>query len=323
MIAYTLKRLGFSIPILFGITLMTFGVMHLAPGRPTDALTDMNAWVTAQARERLVKLYGLDKPWPVQYADWLKRLVRLDFGRSFRDGRPVTSKIAERLPATLLLNVCSLGLILLVSIPLGVLSAVRRDSWMDKGLTVLVFAGYSVPTFWLALLLMIVFGIMLGWLPISGLHSLNFDELSRSGQWADVARHLVLPVFITAFTGLAGVSRYVRNEMLEVVHQDYIRAARARGLSETRVIFRHALRNALIPVVTLLGLSLPDMIGGGFIFETIFAYPGMGRLGYEAVMARDYPVIMGVGVIAAALTLLGNLLADLSYAWVDPRVRYR
>jgi peptide/nickel transport system permease protein len=323
MLAYTLKRLGFSIPILFGITLLTFGVMHLAPGRPTDALTDMNAKVTAQARERLIKLYGLDKPWTEQYADWLKRLVRLDFGQSFRDGRPVISKIAERLPATLLLNACSLGLILLVSIPLGVLSAVRRNTWVDKSLTVFVFAGYSVPTFWLALLLMIVFGIMLGWLPISGLHSLNFDELSRSGQWADMARHLILPVFITAFTGLAGVSRYVRNEMLEVVHQDYIRAARARGLSETRVLFRHALRNALIPVVTLLGLSLPDMIGGGFIFETIFAYPGMGRLGYEAVMSRDYPVIMGVGVIAAALTLLGNLLADLSYAWVDPRVRYR
>jgi peptide/nickel transport system permease protein len=194
---------------------------------------------------------------------------------------------------------------------------------MDKGLTVFVFAGYSVPTFWLALLLMIVFGIGLGWLPISGLHSLNYDELSRMGRWKDVARHLVLPVFVSAFTGLAGLSRYVRNEMLEVVHQDYIRAARARGLSERRVIFKHALRNALIPVVTILGLSLPDLIGGGFIFETIFAYPGMGRLGYEAVLARDYPVIMGVGVIAAALTLLGNLLADLAYAWVDPRVRYR
>lgn len=323
MILYTLKRLGFSIPILLGITLITFGVMHLAPGRPTDALTDMNARVTAQARERLVKLYGLDKPWPVQYADWLKRIVRLDFGESFRDGRPVISKIAERLPATILLNICSLALILLVSIPLGVLSAIRRDTWLDKGLTVFVFAGYSVPTFWLALLLMIIFGIMLGWLPISGLHSLNFDELSWSRQCLDVARHLILPVFITAFTGLAGMSRYVRNEMLEVIHQDYIRAARARGLGETQVIFRHALRNALIPVVTILGLSLPDMIGGGFIFETIFAYPGMGRLGYEAVMARDYPVIMGVGVIAAALTLLGNLLADLSYAWVDPRVRYR
>jgi peptide/nickel transport system permease protein len=323
MVFYTLKRLGFSIPILFGITLITFGVMHLAPGRPTDALTDMNVRVTAQARQRLVKLYGLDKPWTVQYFEWLKRIARLDFGQSFRDNRPVTSKIAERLPATLLLNACSLGLVLLVAIPLGVLSAVRRDSWMDKTLTVFVFAGYSVPTFWLALLLMIGFGIKLGWLPISGLHSLNFDELTRFDQWRDVAKHLALPVFVTAFTGLAGVSRYVRNEMLEVIHQDYIRAARARGLSETRVIFKHALGNALIPVVTLLGLSLPDMIGGGFIFETIFAYPGMGRLGYEAVMSRDYPVIMGVGVIAAALTLLGNLIADLTYAWVDPRVRYQ
>jgi len=323
MLAYTFKRLLFAIPILFGITLITFGVMHLAPGRPTDALTDMNVKVTAQARQRLIKLYGLDQPWPIQYGRWLKRLSALDFGRSFRDDRPVVSKIAERLPATLLLNGCSLLLILILSIPLGVYSALKRNSVIDKGLSVFVFVGYSVPTFWLALLLMIGVGIKLGWLPISGLHSLDSDEMPRLSQWLDMGRHLVLPVFVMAFTSLAGMSRYVRNEMLEVIHQDYIRAARARGLGESRVIFKHALGNALIPVVTVLGLSLPDMIGGSFIFETIFAYPGMGRLGYEAVMARDYPVIMGVGVIAAALTLLGNLLADLTYAWVDPRVRVR
>lgn len=323
MLTYTLKRLLFAVPILFGITLMTFGVMHLAPGKPTDALTDMNARVSAQARTRLIKLYGLDQPWTTQYARWLQRTARLDFGRSFRDDRPVILKIAERLPATLLLNACSLLLILIIAIPLGVLSALKRNSLFDKSLTVFVFFGYSVPTFWLALLSMIVVGIKWGLLPISGLHSLTFDELSFPQKLFDVSKHLVLPVIIEAFTGLAGVSRYVRNEMLEVVHQDYIRAARARGLGERRVIFKHALGNALIPVVTILGLSLPDMIGGGFIFETIFAYPGMGRLGYEAVMARDYPVIMGVGTIAAALTLIGNLLADLAYAWVDPRVRYR
>ncbi len=323
MLSYTIRRLLFSIPVLFGITLITFGIMHLAPGKPTDALTDMNVKVTAQARERLIKLYGLDQPWPVQYARWLKRIIRLDFGRSFRDDRPVISKISERLPATLLLNGCSLFLILIISIPLGVLSALKRNSLLDKGLTVFVFTGYSVPTFWLALLLMIAVGIKLGCLPISGLRSLDFDELPRLAQWMDMAKHLVLPVFVMAFTSLAGMSRYVRNEMLEVIHQDYIRAARARGLSERRVIFKHALGNTLIPVVTILGLSLPDMIGGSFIFETIFAYPGMGRLGYDAIMARDYPVLMGIGVIVAFLTLIGNFLADILYALADPRIRYR
>jgi len=322
MFAYTLRRLGFAVPILFGITLITFAVMHLAPGKPTD-LTEMNARVSAEARQRMMQQLGLDKPIHIQYIRWLKMIVKLDFGRSIRDDRPVISKIAERLPATLLLNICSLFLIFLISVPLGVFSALKRNSWVDKGLTVFVFLGYSVPTFWLALLLMIAVGIKLGLLPISGLHSLFFDELPFAAKVWDVAKHLILPVFIEAFTGLAGVSRYVRNEMLEVIHQDYIRAARARGLSENRVIFKHALRNALIPIVVILGLSLPDMIGGGFIFETIFAYPGMGRLGYDAIMSRDYPVFMGVATIAAALTLLGNLLADLATAWVDPRVRVR
>jgi len=170
---------------------------------------------------------------------------------------------------------------------------------------------------------MILFGIKLGLLPISGLRSLNWDDLSFLGRTWDIVKHLILPVFISGFTGLAGLSRYSRASMLEVIHQDYIRTARAKGLPEKQVIFKHALRNALIPVVTILGLSLPDLIGGSFIFETIFSYPGMGRLGYEAIMARDYPVVMGVGTIAAFLTLLGNFLADITYAYVDPRIRYR
>ncbi len=180
-----------------------------------------------------------------------------------------------------------------------------------------------MPAFWMALLLMILFGLKLGVLPISGLHSLNYDDMSLAGKLTDVASHLILPVFISAFTGLAGLSRYVRSSMLEVIRQDYIRTAYAKGLPEHRIIFRHALKNALLPVVTILGLSLPALIGGGFIFETIFAYPGMGRLGYEAVMSRDYPVVMAVGVIAAFLTLIGNLIADITYAWVDPRIRYK
>jgi len=323
MKTYILKRLSYSIPILIGITLITFLVMHLAPGKPTDMLTDMNAKVSAASKAKLAELYGLDKPWYIQYARWLKRFAKLDFGDSFRDGRPAIQKIAERLPASLMLNVLSMMLILAVSLPVGIYSALKRNSIFDKAATVFVFIGFSMPAFWMALLCMIFFGLKLGILPISGLHSLDYSDMSLPAKVLNVASHLVLPVFISSFTGLAGLSRYVRSSMLEVIHQDYIRTAYAKGLSENRIIFRHALKNALLPVVTILGLSLPALIGGGFIFETIFAYPGMGRLGYDAVMSRDYPVVMAVGVIAAALTLIGNLLADIMYAWVDPRIRYK
>jgi len=323
MLNYIIRRLLFSIPILIGITLITFGIMHMAPGKPTDLMTDMNAKVSAEAKTKLVQLYGLDKPWHVQYWNWMKRFARLDFGRSFKDGRPALAKIGERLPASLLLNFLSLFLILAIAVPIGIYSALKRNSLFDRGMTVLVFIGFSVPTFWLALLLMILFGLKLGWLPISGLRSLNYADLSALGKIGDIASHLALPVLISSFTGLAGLSRYTRSSMLEVVRQDYIRTAYAKGLSQNRIIFRHAVKNALLPIVTILGLSLPALIGGGFIFETIFAYPGMGRLGYEAIMARDYPVVMAVGTIAALLTLLGNLLADITYAWVDPRIRYK
>jgi len=323
MIGYILRRLVLTLPLLIGITLITFLVMHLAPGKPTDLVTEMQVKVGAEAKERLKILYGLDKPWYIQYFNWLNRLSRLDFGKSFKDDRPVVKKVAERLPATLLLNICSLILIFSFALPVGIYSAIKQNSLLDKGMTLSVFIGFSMPTFWLALLLMILFGIKLGWLPISGLRSLDWTELSTLNKIWDIIKHLILPVFVSAFTGLAGLSRYSRASMLEVIHQDYIRTARAKGLPEKQVIFKHALRNALIPVVTILGLSLPDLIGGSFIFETIFAYPGMGRLGYEAIMARDYPVVMGVGTIAAFLTLLGNFLADIIYAYVDPRIRYR
>ncbi|NIM02568.1 ABC transporter permease subunit [bacterium] len=323
MLEYIARRLLFMIPLLLGITIITFVVIHLSPGGPADMLTGLSPKVSAEAKARLHSLYGLDKPLHVQYWLWLTRLMRFDFGESFKDGRLVIMKILERLPATLLLNVLSLLLIFFIALPIGIISAVRQDSFFDKGMTVFVFLGFSVPAFWLALLLMLLFGVFLGWLPISGMHSVNFPYFSFWEKLWDVIKHLILPVFISAFGGLAYLSRYSRTSMLEVLRQDYVRTARAKGLPEKKVIYRHALRNALIPIVTLLGLSLPALIGGGFIFETIFAWPGMGRLGYQAIMARDYPVIMGVGVIAALLTLLGNLIADITYAFVDPRIRYR
>jgi peptide/nickel transport system permease protein len=322
MLQYILKRLILMAPLLIGITIICFAVMHLAPGSPTDLQTQMNPRASAEAKERLRALYELDKPLHQQYWSWVKKLAVLDLGKSFSsDHRPVADKILERLPITILLNVLSMILILIIAIPIGVLSAVHQDSLFDKITGVIVFVGFAIPTFWLALLLMIFFGVNLGWLPISGIRSLNYEYLPPGAAYWDLLKHLILPVLLSAFGGLAGLSRYMRSNMLEVIRQDYIMTARAKGLSERTVIYKHAMRNALLPVITILGLSIPGLIGGSVIFETIFAIPGMGQLFYMSVMARDYPVVMGILFIGALLTLLGNLIADVSYAVADPRIR--
>ncbi len=310
------------IPTLIGITIISFAVMKMAPGDPTSLMTDLNPNMNEEAVKRIRAHYGLDQPWHVQYIKWLGNMAALDFGKSFAaDNRPVLDKIGERIPITILINVLSMILIFSVSIPIGVFSAVKQDSLFDRVSSLIVFIGFAVPTFWLALLLMILFGVKLDWLPISGFRSLNYTYLTPVGQILDIAKHLVLPIFVSAFGGLAGMSRYMRSNMLEVIRQDYITTARAKGLDERTVIFKHALRNALLPLITILGLSVPGLIGGSVIFETIFAIPGMGQLFYQSVMMRDYPTIMGILVIGAALTLFGNLLADLLYSWADPRIR--
>jgi peptide/nickel transport system permease protein len=312
----------FMIPLLFGITIICFVVMHLAPGSPTDLETQLNPRASADYRERLRAMYDLDKPMHEQYILWVGKLVTLDLGMSFsQDRRPVADKIFERIPITIAINVISMILIMAIAIPIGVLSAVYRDSLFDKITSVFVFVGFAMPTFWLALLLMILFGVHLGWLPISGIRSLNFEYLPSGTAFLDLIKHLILPVLLSAFGGLAGLSRYMRSNMLEVIRQDYIMTARAKGLSERVVIYKHALRNALLPVITILGLSIPGLIGGSVIFETIFAIPGMGQLFYMSVMSRDYPLVMGILFIGAVLTLLGNLFADVSYALADPRIR--
>jgi len=322
MLTYLFKRLLEMIPTLVGITLISFFIIHLAPGKPTDVLADLNPKMTPEARERLEKYYDLDKPIHIQYVVWLKRIAKLDFGDSFStDRRPVWTKIKERLPITILINSLALVLIFIIAVPIGVSSAVRPYSLYDKITTVIVFIGFAIPTFWLALLLMILFGVNLHWLPISGLKSMGYDNLSFPGKIWDWSQHLILPVTLEAFGGLAGFSRYMRSNMLEVIRQDYITTARAKGLSENKVIYKHAMRNALLPVITLLGLSVPGLIGGSVIFENIFGIPGMGQLFYQAVMMRDYPVIMGILTIGAVLTLVGNLLADIGYALADPRIR--
>ncbi len=323
MVLYALRRVVLAVPLLIGITFISFVVIHLAPGEPVELQTgDLGVKSSAQAQEALRKLYGLDQPLHVQYWNWLTRLVRLDFGRSFApDGRPVLQKIAERLPVTLFLNIAEMLLILAVAVPIGVLSATRQYSVFDKITTVFVFVGFATPEFWLALLLQILFGVRLDWLPISGLRSPNWEYLSFWKQQRDFLSHLILPILVATFGGLAGFSRYMRQSMLEVVRQEYIQAARAKGLAESTVIGKHALRNALLPVVTILGLSLPGLIGGSVIVEWIFAIPGMGQLMVQAVFSRDYPVIMGNLVIVATLTLVANLLADIAYGLVDPRIR--
>ncbi|GAB6126132.1 ABC transporter permease [Humidesulfovibrio idahonensis] len=308
--------------VFFGITVISFWVIHLAPGKPTDLQTTLNPGASAVARERLEKIYGLDQPIHVQYGQWVTRMARLDFGRSMSgDSRPVWDKIAERLPLTFGMNIVSLFLTLAVAIPIGVASAWRQGGAFDRLSTVVVFVGFAMPSFWLALLLMRQFGIVWPVLPISGLTSLGFAKLGFWGKTWDLCRHLALPVFLYTFGSLAGMSRFMRTSMLEVLRQDYILTARAKGLPARTVIFRHAMRNALLPVITILGLSVPGLIGGSVIIESIFSLPGLGQLFYQAVMSRDYPLIMGSLVLGAVLTLAGNLLADAGYGLADPRIR--
>jgi peptide/nickel transport system permease protein len=323
MLTYTLKRLLLMIPILIGITLLSFSVMHMAPGGPAEAQMEFSAKASAEARERLRKLYGADQPVYKQYLTWLKKFTTLDFGEAFADGRKVKDKILERLPITLTINLLSLGVVLLIAIPIGIISATHQYSVLDRATTMFVFVGYSMPHFWMALLLIYLFGVQWGILPISGKESLDTTGFTTLQWLMDRAEHLVLPVFVSSIGGLAGFSRYMRNNMLEVMRQDYIRTARAKGLSESTVIYKHALRNALMPVITILGLSVPGIIGGAVIMETVFGIDGMGRLMYQAVFSRDYNVAMGILVPAAVLTMLGNFLADIGYALADPRVRLR
>ncbi|MFA5839989.1 MAG: ABC transporter permease [Candidatus Margulisiibacteriota bacterium] len=319
MKSFVLKRLLQSIPILLGVSLLSFFIMHLAPGDPTALFTDPNVNPTELARIR--SNWGLDKPIIVQYFYWLGNALRGNFGSSYMTGMPVVTEILERLPATLLLMITSFIITLMITIPLGVISAVKKGKWFDNAVTVFSFAGMATPSFWLGLMLMLLFSVKLGWLPAVGM----YDPLAKDGwmvRCLDLMRHMILPVTTMTLLSLTGLTRYQRAAMLEVLNQDFIRTARAKGLPERIVIFKHALRNALIPIVTILGLSLPDLFGGAFIIETIFAWPGMGRLGVMAIFQRNYPLIMGIVMLSAVLIVLGNLLADIAYAWVDPRIRY-
>ncbi|MFH1459052.1 MAG: ABC transporter permease [Candidatus Omnitrophota bacterium] len=321
MLIYIVRRLFMLIPMLLGISIISFLVVCLS-GDPVDVQYQLNQKVSLELKERIKEAEGFNQPLWQQYFRWLKGIIKFNFGISFIDRRPVIEKIRERIPITLTINILSLLIIFLIAIPIGVFSAVWEQSFFDRVMTVFVFIGFSLPTFWLALLLMQFFGVNLHWLPVSGIRSLEFEYFSMWGKFVDLARHLILPICLSAFTSLAGISRYMRTNMINVLKQDYIRTAYAKGLPKNRIYFRHALKNAILPIITILGLSVPGLIGGSVIFESIFGIPGMGKLAYDAVMSRDRYVIMGILIISSLLTLLGNFLADLAYCYADPRIRY-
>lgn len=323
MLSYIAKRLLWMVPLLLGISIINFGIMYLAPGDPVAMLAGRKA--TAEQKDHIRELYGLDKPVYVQYFRWLGQVLKGDFGRSYIDGQPVSVHIMERLPYTLYLNVVVALLIYAVSIPIGIISALKQYSRFDHSVTFIAFLGRALPSFWFALLL--IFGVLklgIDWLPISGVATIGVNVAS-SGLWAtivDRARYLILPVIVIAFGDMAGVTRYMRSSMLEVVRQDYVRTARAKGLPEKVVVVKHALRNALLPIVTLLGGELPLLFSGSAIIETIFSWPGIGLLGVSAVFQRDYTTVMAINMIGALLMVVGNLIADILYALVDPRIKY-
>lgn len=319
MATYVLRRLIQAIPILIGISIVSFAIVHLAPGDPTDRFRSGRVSPTVIAN--LIRLYGLDKPLPEQFASWFTAFWQFwkpeAWGFSFVDGRPVTAKIAEKIPTTLLLMGTALFVTVIVAVPLGVLAAVKQYSWADKIITTLATIGYALPSFVLGVLLLFIFSIRLNLFPSFGMQSLGQED-----NLADIAWHMVLPVSSLAIQQIAGWSRYMRASMLEVLQQDYVRTARAKGLSGSRVIFKHALRNALIPVITLLGLTIPSLLAGAAITESIFSWPGLGFLAVDSVRTNDYPVVLAIVMIGGVMVILGNLLADILYGLVDPRIKY-
>jgi len=330
MKGYIFKRLLQIVPTLLGITFITFLIIQLAPGNPATLKLQMSGQgqlgdrgISPEVIEQTKKLYGLDKPLHEQYLLWVKRVFTLDFGTSYKDHRNVWEKIAERLPVTLQLNLISIFLVYLIAIPFGVYSAVRPGSFWDHALTLFFFFLYSLPSFWVAVLLIMFLGGGDFWdiFPAYNISSIGAEALSPLQWLLDRVWHLVLPVTCLTYGGLAYLSRLTRANMLEVIREDYVRTARAKGLSERVVIFKHAFRNALLPIITLLAFLLPSMFGGSVIIESIFSIPGMGQLGFEAVLGRDYPVIMAITTVSAMLTLIGLLISDLLYAAMDPRIK--
>ena len=330
MLKYSLKRLLLMIPTLLGIILITFIVIRLAPGDPAEMkLRSMNQGLNPNQSSATIvqetrRLYGLDKPIPMQFLLWTKRVLLFGFGNSYKDQQPVLKKIGDALPITLALNIITLFIIYFVSIPWGLFSSLRPGKFFDRFSALILFILYSLPTFWIAMILIVVFasGDYFNWFPIAGWISDGAEHLSFMQKVGNISWHLILPVVCLTYGSFSFLARFSRVTMLEVLTQDFIRTARAKGLSEWRVLLKHGFRNALIPQLTLMGTLLPALLGGSVIIEQIFAIPGMGRLGFEAVLNRDYPVIMAIATIDALLTLVSLLLSDLLYVAVDPRISF-
>ena len=319
MTGYILKRTLQAIPILLGASTLIFFLMHAAPGDPTSIYIrpDIDPMVIEQMRKNL----GLDQPVHVQYVRWLSSFAQGDFGFSFSQKRPIIDIIKDTLPNTLLLSSVALVIIFAVGVLVGTIQAVRQYSWVDNVATVGAFFFYSMPSFWFGLMLILLLSYKFQLLPASQMTSVNFEFLPGGEQWIDRLKHLLMPALALGIGSAASVARYMRSGMLEQIRQDYVRTARAKGLSERVVIFKHAMRNALIPVITLLGLTLPFLVGGAVLIETIFAWPGMGRLIVTAIFQRDYPVVLAIAFVSSIMVILGSLIADILYSVVDPRVR--
>jgi peptide/nickel transport system permease protein len=318
MIRYVTRRILAMIPLLFAISVISFTVIRVAPGQPIITYEDPRGGQLVSA-EDLAKMYdklGLNDPLYVQYWRWLKNVLHGNLGYSLTTRRPVSEIILQRLPNTLRLTVVALITTLFLALPLGVISGRYQNSLFDQVVSILTFVGFSLPNFWVALMLIYLFGVTLRWLPTIGM-----APAGGGGLW-EAIKHMILPVATFVLVDVGGWMRYQRAGVIEAMQEDYTRTARAKGLSERVVFFRHVWRNALLPIVTFLGLSLSTLIGGSFLVEFVFAWPGMGRLGVEAALARDYPVVMAVTMISSVLLTFGNLLADVTYALVDPRIRY-
>ena len=318
---YLVRRLIGIPPLILGITLITFILIHLTPGSPVDHLK-LNPGLRPEDLEHIKQTLGIDRPLPAQYLGWITQLARGDLGISLTTYQPVRHHIVERLPNTLLLTGCALVFALGGAVPLGVLAAVKRNSAVDHLARIVATLGQAVPSFWLGLVLIVVFAVHFKARGLPSLPSGGAQTLPHGGDVLDRIRHLLLPMLTLGFAQLAGWIRYIRAQMIEVLQADYVRTARAKGLSERTVVLRHALRNAVLPLITLVGLTIPNLFGGAVIIETIFAWPGLGSLAIDAAGNRDYTMVMGIVLVISVITVLANLVADLLYQVADPRIHY-
>ena len=314
---FIIRRLLYAIPTLIGISIITFAIARLAPGDPIRLFTFGIRDFTEADYQQLLHRFGLDKPMPLQYIDWITNAVRGNFGESLIYHRESFAMLLERVPNTLVLAGAALLLQLVIGVPLGVVAAFKRGTWVDGAIRVFGVAGHAVPAFWLGLILIIVFAVQLRWLPSIGMLTVGHD------QWdiLDRLKHLILPAFVLALTGIANYSRILRTETLDVLAQDFVRTAHAKGLRDRTVVFTHALRNALIPVVTALGGVLAGLVGGALVIEQVFSWPGVGQFTFQAAIAKDYPIVQAGVMFTSTLLVISYLLRDLTYAIVDPRIK--